>query len=191
MSSAPASGRSRFRNGKDSTEAKGSFSTTSSVDDGVSSSNFVVGSGTYLATRTVLSLLLRTSAGTQTSLASGKYILLVAAIVVRWRCAAVAVARAACAARRAAPREGGDPLRFRTEAEARRSAEQTSAAARLFWANSAGLQVKLRSCVLMRGAWKKSGFLLGASVLLNASESYRTRFEGLMICFFGVRCTDG
>ena len=80
MSSAPASGRSRFRNGKDSTEAKGSFSTTSSVDDGVSSSNFVVGSGTYLATRTVLSLLLRTSAGTQTSLASGKYILLVAAI---------------------------------------------------------------------------------------------------------------
>ena len=29
------------------------------------------------------------------------------------------------------------------------------------------------------GAWKKSAFLLGASVLLNASESYRTRFEGL------------
>ena len=95
-----------------------------------------VGSGTYLATRTVLSLLERTSAGTQTSLASGRYILLVAAmvccvmlallllsgVVLRWRCAAVlllalryAVARASrCAARRAAPQLGvTSPLRFR------------------------------------------------------------------------------
>ena len=60
----------------------------------------------------------------------------------------------------------------------------------MFWANSAGLQRNLRSCEARRWSLEKIRLLLGASVLLNASESYRTRFEGLLHVAYGVARED-